>query len=71
MSTFPSTPEGLEIGLMDLNPAQFYGQRLMDELEENFPLRSPKLTDSLEHLMWLGGQREVVDYIRSRIMSTE
>lgn len=40
---------------------------LLAELEDYFPEESPGRTESLEDLMWRGGQRNVVNWIRERI----
>lgn len=41
--------------------------KLLDELEELFPEQSPQYNEKIEKLMWRGGQRDVVNWIRSRI----
>lgn len=41
---------------------------LLDELEEVFPEQSPQYNEKIEKLMWRGGQRDVVRWIRSRLM---
>lgn len=40
---------------------------LMKELEITFPELSPQRNESHEALMWRGGERSVVNWIRSRI----
>jgi hypothetical protein len=42
--------------------------KLLTELEEVFPEQSPQFNEKYEKLMWRGGQRDVVRWIRSRLM---
>jgi len=44
---------------------------LLAELEETFPEESPGRTESYEDLMWRGGQRSVVNWIKQRIEDGE
>lgn len=43
-------------------------EKLLEELEEVFPELSPQFNESFEKLRWRGGQRDVVRWIRSRLM---
>jgi hypothetical protein len=38
---------------------------LLEKLEELYPLYNPNPTDNLAKIMYLAGQRSVVDYIHS------
>jgi len=38
---------------------------LLEQLEELYPLYNPNPTDSLAKIMYLAGQRSVVEYIHS------
>ncbi len=38
----------------------------MAALDAAFPARSPLRNDSLPDLMWLGGQREVIDFLQAK-----
>ena len=40
---------------------------LLEELEERFPEQSPQYNEKIEKLMWRGGERSVVNWIRSRL----
>ena len=40
-------------------------QRLLDDLEDFFPVVNPQPTDDLAMIMFRAGQRSVVEYIRS------
>jgi hypothetical protein len=42
-------------------------ESLLQELEDVFPEMSPQPKEPHEELMWRGGQRSVVRWIRSRI----
>ena len=53
---------------MDLQEVQgLPTDSLIDELDETFPEESPSRTESIEDLMWRGGQRNVVNWIKQRI----
>ena len=41
--------------------------KLIENLEQAFPLYNPAPDDSLAKIMYLAGQRSVVDFIRSTI----
>lgn len=43
--------------------APFIDAALLEWLDKKFPERSPRLGDSIEDLMWNGGQRSVVMYL--------
>jgi hypothetical protein len=45
-------------------------ETLLKELDARFPERSPQYTEDHVKLMWRGGQRDVVNWIRSRIEET-
>jgi hypothetical protein len=56
--------------MAELNPKDvFDGDRLIEELleklEELYPLYNPNPSDSLPKIMYLAGQRSVVEYINS------
>lgn len=40
---------------------------LLEELDERFPEQSPQLHEGQDLLMWRGGERNVVNWIRSRL----
>lgn len=42
-------------------------ETLLNELEARFPELSPQYREDHDKLMWRGGQRDVVNWIRSRI----
>jgi hypothetical protein len=42
-------------------------ETLLKELDERFPEQSPGFFEEYPKLMWRGGQRSVVNWIRSRI----
>ena len=42
-------------------------EKLLDKLDQAFPLYNPAPDDSLAKIMYLAGQRSVVDFIRSTI----
>lgn len=44
---------------------------LLAELEMAFPLRAPHPGDTIESLQRMGGQREVIEYIHSRLEQDE
>jgi hypothetical protein len=56
--------------MAELNPKDvFDGDRiiaeLLEQLEELYPLYNPNPSDSLAKIMYLAGQRSVVEYIYS------
>jgi len=54
-----------EMGLQEVQGLSI--DSLIDELDETFPEESPSRTESIEELMWRGGQRNVVNWIKRRI----
>ena len=60
MSTSPNT---LSFGLTV--------ERLLDELQDRFPLTNPGPSDQINTIMYQAGQRSVVDWIQSRITNEE
>lgn len=60
MSTSPNT---LSFGLTV--------ERLLEELEDRFPLTNPSPDTSINAIMYQSGQRSVVDWIQSRITNDE
>lgn len=42
---------------------------LIEELDEVFPEESPSLLESKRNLMWRGGERNVVKWIKNRIQT--
>lgn len=42
-------------------------ERLLEDLELTFPLYNPSPDDSLAKIMYLAGQRSVVEYIQSQL----
>ena len=60
MSTSPNT---LSFGLTV--------ERLLDELQDRFPLTNPGPSDQINTIMYQAGQRSVVDWINSRIQNEE
>jgi len=42
-------------------------EKLVEKLDKAFPLYNPAPDDSLAKIMYLAGQRSVVDFIRSTI----
>jgi len=54
--TYPSMPEfGLTV------------ERLLEELQERFPLTNPTINEDLNTIMYRAGQRDVVDWVYSRL----
>jgi hypothetical protein len=54
-----------ELSLQDVT--ELSTDSLLTELESTFPEESPNRTEALEDLMWRGGQRSVVNWIKERI----
>jgi len=54
-----------ELSLQDVT--ELSTDSLLAELESTFPEESPNRTECLEDLMWRGGQRSVVNWIKERI----
>jgi hypothetical protein len=54
-----------ELSLQDVT--ELSTDSLLAELEDTFPEESPGRAESLEDLMWRGGQRSVVNWIKERI----
>jgi hypothetical protein len=44
----------------------YVSEELLNELEERFPNQSPQLDETHQHLMWRGGQRSVVEFLRKQ-----
>lgn len=42
-------------------------EKLVEKLDKAFPLYNPAPDDKIEKIMYLAGQRSVVDFIRSTI----
>ncbi len=42
-------------------------KEFMEMLEKAFPLKAPRKEDDIESLMWLGGQQEVINYIKHKV----
>lgn len=42
-------------------------QKLLEDLQATFPLYNPSPDDSISKIMYLAGQRSVVEYINSRL----
>ena len=42
-------------------------ERLLQELEDRFPLTNPQPNTSLDQIMYRSGQRSVVDWIASKL----
>jgi len=42
-------------------------ERLLQELEDRFPLTNPQPNTSLDQIMYRSGQRSVVDWVASRL----
>jgi hypothetical protein len=42
----------------------YISEELLMSLEERFPNTSPQLDEDYNHLMWRGGQRSVVEFLR-------
>lgn len=62
-----TTNELTPIGLLQPLNIGLTPEGLLEELEQQFPERSPYLNETYPGLMWRGGQRAVVNWIRSRI----
>jgi len=39
-------------------------KELIKELEERYPEKSPARDESIEQLMWRGGERSVIDFLK-------
>ena len=58
--------------VLGLDPAPqvsvgYTAESLLRDLEASFPHRSPDINESIEQLMWRGGQRSVVDWVQQRL----
>ena len=42
-------------------------ERLLEELEERFPITNPQPGTDLDQIMYRSGQRSVVDWVASRL----
>jgi hypothetical protein len=65
----PSTFGPTGIVLNDDGPAlSFSGpEQILQEIRRSFPLRAPRPDDTIEKLMWAGGQQEVVEWVERYI----
>ena len=57
--------------MADLSPEEVFGSaapltKLVDELEEMFPQRTPTPADDLAKIMYRSGQRSVIEYILAK-----
>lgn len=41
--------------------------QILQEIRVSFPLRAPRPDDTIEKLMWAGGQQEVVEWVERYI----
>ena len=44
----------------------YTSEELLNELDERFPEQSPTLDETYETLMWRGGQRSVIQFLRQQ-----
>ena len=44
----------------------YVSEELLNELEERFPNQSPQKEETHQQLMWRGGQRSVVEFLRKQ-----
>jgi hypothetical protein len=44
----------------------YTSEELLNELDERFPEKSPALDETYETLMWRGGQRSVIQFLRQQ-----
>ena len=44
----------------------YTSEELLNELDERFPEKSPTLNETYETLMWRGGQRSVIQFLRQQ-----
>ena len=44
----------------------YTSEELLNELDERFPEKSPTLDETYETLMWRGGQRSVIQFLRQQ-----
>ena len=56
MSTYPNTPDLLEVRGMTANV-------MISLLDQNFPPTNPTPEDSMEKIMYRSGQRSVVEWV--------
>ena len=42
-------------------------EQLLQEIRRSFPLKAPRQDDTIETLMWKGGQQEVVEWVERYI----
>ena len=50
---------------MDPEDFPIVPKRLLEALEERYPHRSPQADEPFPHLMWRGGQRDVITLLRA------
>lgn len=58
--------------MADLSPNEVFGtdsaiEKLVEKLDQTFPLYNPSPEDELSKIMYLAGQRSVVEFIQSLI----
>lgn len=58
--------------MADLSPNDVFAgdsaiEKLVDKLDQAFPLYNPAPDDKIEKIMYLAGQRSVVEFIRSTL----
>ena len=44
----------------------YTSEELLNELDERFPEKSPTLDETYETLIWRGGQRSVIQFLRQQ-----
>ena len=44
----------------------YVSEELLNELEERFPNQSPQKDETHQQLMWRGGQRSVIEFLRTQ-----
>ena len=44
----------------------YTSEELLNELDKRFPEKSPTLDETYETLMWRGGQRSVIQFLRQQ-----
>jgi hypothetical protein len=67
MSSFSAMPIGLpSIHITEEGPVleRSSPDQLLRDLERSFTLRAPREDDTIETLMWHGGQQDVVSWLR-------
>jgi hypothetical protein len=61
--------EAPEISLLEKGPviSKPLTEQLLHDIARSFPLKAPRKDDTIETLMWSGGQQEVVEWIKEYI----